>query len=356
MSALTAIKGFCSEHSPEILVGAGVVGFVTTIVLACKATTKLEDILDEAEEKRDKIENFDPDEFEDVEYSESDRKKDIKLHTMQTRIKIFKLYAIPVAIGVASIASILVGFKILKGRYLLVTSAYASLEAVHRRYRDRIRDKFGDIADEYGETGIWREQTTYEKVTVDPETGEEKRETVTEEKKVLIDPVDQNGAYFRLICPGTYLWDKYHGDKELIKQQLIVFQSEYNRLYQRGDYVNYNENLIKDMFAGQGKTDIGALSGRCKYDKASEEALNQPYIDLGCFEYVDDGRGSKVPELKLVGTTTFEGENIEVPYIDPNFTMISFANISKVRDSIGQAPKDNVKVRRGGKYISQGGI
>ena len=34
------------KHSPEILVVAGVVGTVVSAVMACKATTKLHDVLD----------------------------------------------------------------------------------------------------------------------------------------------------------------------------------------------------------------------------------------------------------------------------------------------------------------------
>ena len=35
------------KHSPEILVVAGVVGVVGSTVMACKATTKVNDILDD---------------------------------------------------------------------------------------------------------------------------------------------------------------------------------------------------------------------------------------------------------------------------------------------------------------------
>ena len=35
------------KHSPEILVGVGVIGAVTSTVMACKATTKLSPVLDE---------------------------------------------------------------------------------------------------------------------------------------------------------------------------------------------------------------------------------------------------------------------------------------------------------------------
>ena len=35
------------KHSPELLVGAGIVGVVTSGVMACKATTKLDEVLAE---------------------------------------------------------------------------------------------------------------------------------------------------------------------------------------------------------------------------------------------------------------------------------------------------------------------
>ena len=43
------------KHSPEILVVVGVVGIVSSTVMACKATTKVNDIIDEAKETIDKI-------------------------------------------------------------------------------------------------------------------------------------------------------------------------------------------------------------------------------------------------------------------------------------------------------------
>lgn len=43
------------KHSPEILVVTGIVGAVASAVMACKATTKLSDITEEAKEKIDDI-------------------------------------------------------------------------------------------------------------------------------------------------------------------------------------------------------------------------------------------------------------------------------------------------------------
>lgn len=43
------------KHSPAILITAGVVGVVTSTVMACKATTKINDIMDKAKEDLDTI-------------------------------------------------------------------------------------------------------------------------------------------------------------------------------------------------------------------------------------------------------------------------------------------------------------
>ena len=49
------IKFGFKKHSPEILVVAGVVGTVTSAVMACKATTKVNDILEEKDDTLEKI-------------------------------------------------------------------------------------------------------------------------------------------------------------------------------------------------------------------------------------------------------------------------------------------------------------
>ena len=43
------------KHSPEIFIAVGVVGTVASAVMACKATTKLNDILEESKEQIDAI-------------------------------------------------------------------------------------------------------------------------------------------------------------------------------------------------------------------------------------------------------------------------------------------------------------
>lgn len=59
------------KHSPEILVVAGVIGAVASAVMACKATTKLGDILDDSRDKIDSIHDVieNPDKLADLNLS-----------------------------------------------------------------------------------------------------------------------------------------------------------------------------------------------------------------------------------------------------------------------------------------------
>ena len=63
------------KHSPEILVVAGVVGTVGSAVMACVATSKLPEVLDDcAEKKEELLKAFE--EGEEVGYTENEYKKD----------------------------------------------------------------------------------------------------------------------------------------------------------------------------------------------------------------------------------------------------------------------------------------
>ena len=60
------------KHSPEILVVTGVIGVVTSAVLACKATRKLDSVLEESKEQIDKIKDYIEEEGYSEEYTEKD--------------------------------------------------------------------------------------------------------------------------------------------------------------------------------------------------------------------------------------------------------------------------------------------
>lgn len=120
------------KHSPEILVIAGVIGTVVSAVMACKATTKINDILDETKEELDTVHKYsgDPDMAE--KYSVEDAKKDTVMIYTHTGMKLAKLYGPAICLGVASISSILVSNNILRKRNAALAAAYA---VIHRGFK-----------------------------------------------------------------------------------------------------------------------------------------------------------------------------------------------------------------------------
>ena len=133
------------KHSPEILMAAGVAGVIVSAVMACKATLKVDAVMDETKEKMDKIhtaeENGTTEAGED--YSKEDAKKDTVIVYAQTGLQLAKTYAPAVAIGALSIASILASNNILRKRNVALTAAYTVLDTDFKNYRSRVIEKFG---------------------------------------------------------------------------------------------------------------------------------------------------------------------------------------------------------------------
>ena len=143
------------KHSPEIMVVAGVVGVVASAVMACRATTKVNDILEEAKENVDGIhqvlENKELNKKYEERYGEvytvESSKKDLAVLYAQTGLKFVKLYGPSVALGALSITSILAGHNILHKRNVALAAAYATIDQGFKDYRGRVIERFGEELD-----------------------------------------------------------------------------------------------------------------------------------------------------------------------------------------------------------------
>ena len=137
-------KNGVQKHSPEILAGVGVVGTVASAVMACKATLKLDDILAESKETRDKIKEVAENPRYEKEYSPADAKKDLTVHYTQTAVKIAKLYAPAVVLGSASLGCLLASNDILRKRNAALSAAYMTVDKSFKEYRNRVAERFGE--------------------------------------------------------------------------------------------------------------------------------------------------------------------------------------------------------------------
>ena len=162
------------KHSPEILVVAGIAGTVVSSVLACKATTKVAEILDETKGTLDTIhEGMETGAINGQEYTTDDGKKDTVVVYAQTGMKLAKLYGPAIILGTLSITSILASNNILRKRNVALGAAYAAIDKSFKGYRGRVIERFGDQVDTELKYGIKAKK--FEEIEVDPETGKEKK-------------------------------------------------------------------------------------------------------------------------------------------------------------------------------------
>lgn len=162
------------KHSPEILVMAGIAGTVVSAILACKATTKVAEILDETKGTLDTIhEGMETGAINGQEYTTEDGKKDTVVVYAQTGMKLAKLYAPAIILGTLSITSILASNNILRKRNVALGAAYAAIDKSFKEYRGRVIERFGEQVDTELKYGIKAKK--FEEIEVDPETGKEKK-------------------------------------------------------------------------------------------------------------------------------------------------------------------------------------
>ena len=162
------------KHSPEILVVAGISGTVVSAVLACKATTKVAEILDETKGTLDTIhDGMETGAINGQEYTTEDGKKDTVVVYAQTGMKLAKLYGPAIILGTLSITSILASNNILRKRNVALGAAYAAIDKSFKEYRGRVIERFGEQVDTELKYGIKAKK--FEEIEVDPETGKEKK-------------------------------------------------------------------------------------------------------------------------------------------------------------------------------------
>lgn len=256
------------KHSPEILLVAGIVGAVTSAVMACKATLKANDIVEESRTQIDTIHEVSENPEMAEKYSEEDKKKDLAIVYTQTAVKFIKLYGPSVLLGVASLGCMVGSNRILNKRNVALAAAYATVDKGFKEYRGRVIERFGKELDKELRYNIKAQE--FEKVTVD----DNGNETVTTETVDVADP-NHYSPYAIIFDDGNTGWDK---DPELTKFFLIQQQNYANDLLKSRGHLFLNE--VYDML-GAKRTKAGAQVGWV-YDEKNASGDN--FVDFGIFD------------------------------------------------------------------------
>ena len=257
------------KHSPEILLVTGITGVVTSAVMACKATTKVDAIIEESKKSIDMIhEGMEAGNICDVEYTEEDGKKDLAIVYIQTGVKFAKLYGPSVLLGLTSIGCILASNNIIHKRNVALSAAYTAIDRSFKGYRSRVIERFGENMDRELRYNIKTQEV--KETVMDEETG--KKKTV----KSTVSVVDPNtysdyARFFDEYCAG---WTK---DAEYNLMFLRQQQNYANELLKARGHLFLNE--VYDML-GIDRTKAGNIVGWV-YDE--KHPVGDNFVDFGIY-------------------------------------------------------------------------
>lgn len=257
-----------NQHSPEILVVTGIAGAVVSTVLACKATTKVNDILTEAKETVDAIHAVAEKPENAEKYSKEDTNKALAVTYAKTGLELAKIYAPAIGVGVLSAACILTGTGILRKRNLALTAAYTAVDQSFKDYRGRLVERLGKELDRELLYNIKSQEV--EEIVVN----EDGSETVVKTTVEVADP-NTYSVYARFYDDGNMQWDK---DPETNLMTLRHMQAHANDLLRCNGYLFLND--VYDML-GIKRTKAGQIVGWI-YDENKPNGDN--FVDFGIYD------------------------------------------------------------------------
>ena len=146
VGAAASTKLKLQKEAPTIALGAGVTGFVGTVVLAVKATGEARKVLDDHKERiqEQKQALYLANQDDSIEYSEETYRRATFGNWIITIGKLAKVYGPTILVGSLSIASLIAGHRIQTRRLMGVTAAYETVRTAFDRYREVVTEELGE--------------------------------------------------------------------------------------------------------------------------------------------------------------------------------------------------------------------
>ena len=284
------------KHSPELLIIGGIIGVVSSTVMACKATRKLDGVLDEHKHEIAEI-NIVAEELTDAKPEEVKAivKKEVTKTYARTGVELVKLYGPSVVLGAASIVCIVGSHKIMKRRNVALAAAYNLVDKGFKDYRANVVERFGKDLDRELRYNLKAKEI--EERIVD-ENGNETIEKHMVEVSDNYTP-SEFSFFFDETCSG---WCRNAEDNKFF---LLQQEADANKRLQSRGHLFLNEVL--DMLGAQ-RTKAGAQVGWI-YDEDNPHVNN--YVDFGVFIQ----RGNEVYDERK---RAFVNGHEQSVLIDPN--------------------------------------
>jgi hypothetical protein len=244
------------KDSPQIMFIAGIGGVVVSALLACRATLKLEDTLEEFKEEIDGVKSLQHHDATKTNYPTNEYGKDLTYVYLKNTAKLVKLYAPSVIIGGVSVGLLTGSHVTLNRRNAGLTAAYSALQVGFDEYRERVKEEIG----EEKELDAYR-GTSVQKIEVDGKMLEER----------VVDP-NRWSPYAKMFDADNINW---HKNAEINRLFIQAQQNYFNDLLIARGHVFLNE--VYDHL-GFEHTKAGSVVGWVINDTGDN------FVDFGMFE------------------------------------------------------------------------
>ena len=270
------------KASPTIMIVGAAIGGVTAAVLACKATIKAQDILNEhntavktIHTTKEQIEQGVIQLDEGESYTEKDFKNDITTTYVKTGLKLAKVYAPAVTLGAVSLGCMFGSHHIMSKRNASLTAAYIALDKAFEEYKSRVSDRFGSRVQEELEHNI---------KAVELESKSTNEQGVEETIKEYKDIAMQHTSPYTCIFDETV--DTWQPDNMMNRTYLFLMEQSANKRLRTQGHL-----FLNDVLASLGthggvtlKTPEGQIVGWI-YDP--NDPTRQSHVDFGVTNYVE---------------------------------------------------------------------
>lgn len=243
------------KNSPHILFGVGLGAIITSTILACKATLKLDKTLDQAKTEIEDTKSLYKDEPTAPE-TQREYYKDMSYVYTKSMLKLARLYGPSIVVGSLGVGALTGSHVQMTKRNGALTVTLAAVSKAYTEYRDRVAGELGEDREHALHHGF-----TEETVEIDG-------------KKELVAVKDPNNW-----SPYSVIFDElnpnYKKNSELNRNFIQAQQNYMNHLLRSRGHVFLNDVLDHLGFE---RTSAGAVVGWLT------DGDGDCYIDFGIFE------------------------------------------------------------------------
>lgn len=238
------------KHSPQILFVAGISGAIASTVIACKATLKLDDVIDDIEYEVNDVKKY-------RDEHSTDYYKDLTYVYAKGAYRVGRLYAPAVVLGTASIGALTGSHVTLTRRNAGLTAAYAATQKAFDEYRERVKEELG-----------------------------EKKEADINHAIAILDTIDENGKKIKVPHADPNKWSMY---ARFFEESNVNWKNnaELNRIFVQAqqNYANHLLHARGHVFLNEVYDMLGLP--RCKAGQVVGWVVGEGgdnFIDFGMYE------------------------------------------------------------------------